>query len=307
MKNNFPSNWYLNIKTLQRLAAVLSFDEKDLASIERTVPRRYRLALIKGRVLSIPDNSLKAVQKSILKNVFNFPFSNYVHGGVKNRSIITNATVHKQQKWVACLDIRKFFPSVHYSKILSVFYQLQCSPEVAKTITHFTTYRHQLPQGSPTSPVIANLVLFNFDLRVDKLCKIKGFRYSRYFDDITISGNKPPMSICLKIVKVAEQEGFKIPIDNPEKFRIIPNSQPQIVTGLIVNGKNLKIDPSALTDLEKTLSDLAADGIILDNPQKQYHKIKGLLSYLQSVQPNKARLLTAKFGRINWERYGVFH
>lgn len=100
---------------------------------------------------------------------------------------------------------------------------------------------------------------------------------------------------------------FSERFDDPKKFRITPNSKPQVVTGLIVNGENLKIDQSTLDDLEKTLCDLVAGGTTLDNPSKQHDRIKGLLSYLQSVQPNKARLLTAKFGQINWEKYGVFH
>jgi len=195
----FPKEWLLNIKNIDQLASLVSVSTINLLKIEKKIPVFYYEKTIskgnKERVLFVPALELKKVQRKILNNILNFKFPFYTHGGISGRSIITNARMHLSQKWVMCLDIKDFFPSIHYKKIYKNFILLNCSSRVSKLLTHLTTYKYQLPQGTPTSPAIANIILYNLDKRIFGLCRMKNLKYSRYFDDIAISGSSNPKSI----------------------------------------------------------------------------------------------------------------
>ncbi|HEY5116030.1 MAG TPA: reverse transcriptase domain-containing protein [Nakamurella sp.] len=45
-----------------------------------------------------------------------------------------------------------------------------------------------LPQGAPNSPRLANLVSYSLDRRIDAYSRAAGIRYTRYADDLTLSG-----------------------------------------------------------------------------------------------------------------------
>lgn len=309
MKNIFPKDWLLNITDFQQLSDKIGLPFDYLKNLEKKIPSHYHKKTIikknKARELLIPNFELKDVQRKILKNILNFKFPNYVYGGVTGLSVIANARLHLSQKWVICLDIRNFFPSVHFKRIYNNFISLSCYPDIANSLTHFVTYKHQLPQGAPTSPAIANIVLYNLDKRIFNLCKLEGFKYSRYFDDITISGKNNPKSILNKCGLIISQEGFKLN-RNPEKLRIMPATEKQIVTGLLVNGKNLHLPPEQIVKIKSiikmlTLGDLPA--FIDKEPAEVKATIQGHLSFLESVDFKIAQKMKQDFNKINWNHF----
>ncbi|MCP6612430.1 reverse transcriptase domain-containing protein, partial [Klebsiella pneumoniae] len=62
--------------------------------------------------------------------------------------------------------------------------------ELSTLIAKIACHQDKLPQGSPCSPVITNLILVSLDRRLSNLCNSVGCTYTRYADDITISTNK---------------------------------------------------------------------------------------------------------------------
>jgi RNA-directed DNA polymerase len=310
MRYSFPTTWRINKITSQELAGALHIDKKSLKQLEKKIPSQYSKAPIKKRNgdirwLSVPSNELKEVQRTILADVFRIQFPDYIQGGVRERSIVTNASLHRRKKWIACLDISKFFPSVHHSQINQIFLDLSCPQEVATILTHFTSYQFELPQGAPTSPTIANLVLYNLDVRIQRLCQLKQLTYSRYFDDITISGNRKLDAACDKVIEIASDEGFKIHKDDKEKFRKMPSWSTQTVTGIVVSGKRLEPSTTFVDDFGKTLELLKAGG----QPEADFYKIlataKGMISFLNSVNVPMAKQFKRNVQNINWEKYGL--
>ena len=290
---------------------MLSLSVDYLLNWEKKIPFSYYRKIIinreKQRELLIPALELRNIQRRILDRILNFKFPSYIHGGISGRSIITNAKTHLNQKWIMCLDIRNFFPLVHFKRIYNNFILLNCSPEIAKLLTHFTTYEYQLPQGAPTSPIIANMVLYNFDKRIFNLCKTKGFKYSRYFDDITISGHRNPKLIFKKCELITNQEGFKIN-KNPKKLRIISFDKEQVVTGLLVNSKKLRIPFGGIQKIQDILHRLTSGDFsifINKEPIKIKATIKGYLAFLKSVDLQTAKKLEKKFQKINWNVFCV--
>src|SRR5207253_493823 len=64
--------------------------------------------------------------------------------------------------------------------------------KVATVIAQIACHENALPQGSPCSPVISNLIAHVLDTHLVRLASRVGCTYSRYADDLTFSTNKKP-------------------------------------------------------------------------------------------------------------------
>ena len=101
-------------------------------------------------------------------------------------------------------------------------------------LTYLCTYKEHLPQGSPTSAYISNLVMKDFDEVLGTWCEERGISYTRYSDDMTFSGIFNPSEIIIKVRKLLYKLGLEL---NNDKIHIIKKSSCQIVTGIVVNEK----------------------------------------------------------------------
>lgn len=299
-KFKFPEVWSLNIRSKEELAARLQYETEKLQRIIEYSQSVFYPRLLNGRRLLIPSAGLKEAQRRILYQLLGFKLPPHVHGGIKGKSIKTNAQVHQRQPWVACFDIRQFFPTVHFSNVERVFLGLGCSVSVARILTQLTTFDYQLPQGAPTSPMLANLLLYPLDLRMISFMKKAGFRYTRYFDDLAISGRRNPESFIGTIEKIITQEGYEL---HPEKIRIMSTAQEQIVTGLVVNSSKLCLPRSVTADIEEQIRSCKAGDFpkeYLENPFKYKDSLRGKISFLENVNPKTGKRLRKKFEEVEW-------
>lgn len=150
-----------------------------------------------------------------------------MHGSIRGRSCLSNARPHiNAQAWLQ-LDIKDFFPSITSKRVYAMFaMDCGCSPDVARLLTKLTTIDGHLPQGFPTSPMIANLVARPLAQKLAGLASQHGAHFTQYLDDMTISG---PEHVCrLKniAIKIVRQERFSI---SPDKIRISRQGQECIV------------------------------------------------------------------------------
>jgi RNA-directed DNA polymerase len=115
------------------------------------------------------------------------------HGFERDRSIVTNASLHKRRRYVLNLDLEDFFPSFNFGRVRGFFIKdkhFALHEKVATVITQIACHDNELPQGSPCSPVISNLIGHLLDVRMARLAKAQKCTYSRYADDITFSTNQ---------------------------------------------------------------------------------------------------------------------
>jgi len=174
------------------------------------------------------------------------PVHEACHGFVTGRSTVTNAKPHEGAAIVIKLDLKDFFPTVHYRRVRGLFKNLGYNEQVAGLLAGLTTYRPKvgdtvvwpgvLPQGAPTSPALANLACRRLDRRLGRLADKYGATYTRYADDLTFSFAKQPEvklgRLLWWIDGICQQEGF---VERPDKRRILRNKHQQRVTGLVVN------------------------------------------------------------------------
>lgn len=193
----------------------------------KTIQRKLTDALYEYQTLIRKENGIKA---------------NISHAFEKNKSIISNAKIHKNKRFIFCIDLNNFFNTFHFGRVFGYFLSnryFKSPKEVAVTIAQIACYNGVLPQGAPSSPIIANLICQMLDVHVLKIAKKYKLDYTRYADDLTFSTNnkefldkKDEFYEALK--NEIDKSGFSI---NEEKTRLIYRDSRQMVTGLVVNHK----------------------------------------------------------------------
>jgi hypothetical protein len=173
------------------------------------------------------------------------------HAFERGRSIVTNASLHKRRRYVLNLDLEDFFPSINFGRVRGFFLRYKhfsLNEKVATVLAQIACHKNELPQGSPCSPVISNLIAHSLDIRLAVLAKAGRCTYSRYADDITFSTNRkefpPELAFPIEdssdwklghpLVQAVERSGFRI---NDAKTRMQYRGSRQVVTGLVVNEK----------------------------------------------------------------------
>jgi RNA-directed DNA polymerase len=195
------------------------------------------------RKIAAPHESLKIIQ-SALNLIFSVIYKpkEYVTGFVPDKSIVDNAKVHVGRNYVYNIDLENFFPSIELNRIKAV---LKLSPfslegtereKIAYLIACLACKDGRLPQGSPTSPVLSNIVCQKMDRRLRGFAKAFNCRFTRYADDITFSASKDIFNQTFKteLKRIIEDQNFTI---NEKKVRLQGRGYKQEVTGLIVNEK----------------------------------------------------------------------
>ena len=175
------------------------------------------------------------IPNDMLKNVLNnLSVSPYVTSYLKNKTLIDNAKPHLKQKIILKLDIKEFFQHIDFELLYKSLPNTIFPPSLKVLLLKLCTYDDYLPEGAPTSPMLSNLALKNFDNYIGEYCTKYNINYTRYCDDLTFSGNFNPKKLKNKVAAFIEELGFNL---NNAKTKIIKNSKRQIVTGIVVNQK----------------------------------------------------------------------
>jgi RNA-directed DNA polymerase len=168
-------------------------------------PKTFKDGTIKKRVIRPSKGELKIIQTRIKNRILSkIELPSNVHGGVKKRSNISNAKPHQGNKYQFTTDLQDFYPSISAKKVYETFLELKYSTHFSHLITKLTTWKHELPQGTPASTHIANLVFLKTDIALIELCNKLGNTYTRYIDDLTFSSQqdfRPHLSTILGIIK----------------------------------------------------------------------------------------------------------
>jgi RNA-directed DNA polymerase len=156
----------------------LSNEEKAYKSFE--VPKKSGGL----REINAPMKEMKLIQRWILDNIlYRLKVGEHAHGFVPGKTISTNAKAHVNKDLVLGIDIKDFFPSIKLKSVEHIFKSAGYNSRIARDFANLCTYRGKLPQGAPTSPMLANLVSLNLDKDISEYCQTKNLEYSRYADD----------------------------------------------------------------------------------------------------------------------------
>lgn len=287
----------LRIRSVTHLCKLLSTTSEELEHISSEIDRYYRSfekSDAKGKVRSFnePIGRLREILDILNKLLQRVDLPESVHGGRRGRSTKSNAEPHTGQPMVVTMDIKDFFPGIRPGKVYDMFVEYQhCSPNVARLLTRLTTYDGKIPQGSPTSTIVAALVAKPLALRLQKLAEIHKGNFTQYVDDITFSGPEHLTKLTNLIAKIVRQEGFKI---NLAKTKTMPAGTEQTVTGVRVNdGPDA---PSKKIAEVRGLLDQLESGE-LEPSEKLINSIKGKIQYISRLNKGAGQYLTRRLGR----------
>ena len=152
------------------------------------------------RPIDEPTDRLKAAQYSFIR-CFNKFFGDLHHtnayGYLKDRCVIDVAKKHKDSEWFLKIDISDFFgstdPGTAITQIAKVYpfcklYKYAEGKSWLNTTLYALFLNNGLPQGAPTSPMLTNLIMIPFDYEITKILSEMNLTYTRYSDDMQISG-----------------------------------------------------------------------------------------------------------------------
>jgi RNA-directed DNA polymerase len=259
--------------TLDKFAAAIGYSSSGLSFIlyKMTDAAKYQTFDIPKanggtRTIHAPTEKLKRLQTRLASVILECnteinnknPLPPLSHGFEKGRSIFTNAWEHKNRRFVLNIDVENFFPTINFGRVRGFFISNRnygLPTKAATLIAQIACYQGKLPQGSPCSPIIANLIAHLLDVRMVRLAKAHTCTYSRYADDLTFSTNRKefPSAIAEELANYPgswilsdtllneiARSGFSV---NHQKTRMQCRPNQQLVTGLTVNEKvNIRAD-----------------------------------------------------------------
>lgn len=308
------------------------------AAWQRKAPlgeQHYRCRLLAKRsggwrLLEVPEPYLMAMQRRLLRGLLaQLPAHEAACGYMNGRSVTDHARAHQGQPVLLKFDLQDFFTAVRASRVHALFTTLGYPEQVARELTALCTTatpepvlrrlhsegglpwlqvlrlrEAHLPQGAPTSPALANLCAFRLDLRLDGFAMALGGRYTRYADDIVISGgehlrrNRPRIEAW--IARIAGEEGFAL---NLRKSRCVGAGSRQEVCGIVVN-RHANLPRDEFDRLKAILHQCVRDGPHSQNreqvPNWRDH-LRGRVAWAAQLNPAKARRLQRLYEQVRWD------
>lgn len=209
---------------------------------KRAPYRSVRLPKADGtvRLISAPSPALEAAQRAILAVLEPLAkVSPACHGFTRGRSIVSNASPHVGKTVVIRIDIAGFFHSIGSRRVEGIIAALGIKRSKAKSWSVICTQSIEgkgrvLPQGAPTSPLLSNLACAALDSAISRMANGFGFHYTRYADDITISGSDLVSwkTLLGLTVSAVESNGFSV---KTEKTMVMLAHCKQTIAGVVVN------------------------------------------------------------------------
>ena len=271
--------------------------------LQHNIPKRSHHRSSERRIVWEAPEPLDRLHKTIARRL-NAYLLTYVHGFphpaafgyVRGRSTRANASVHAGKKLLVRADIVDFFPSITTTRVRQTLATTGIPETSAALLADLVTLNGHLPLGFHSSPTLANLVCLDLDDELDALAKSKGCRYTRYADDISISGNSK-LPDKQEIRTILERHEFAL---SDRKYRVSKRGQAHYVTGLSISDAI----PHAPSEMKRRVRqelyfihkfgfDEHFDKIGEPRIQRGINRLDGTINYVASIEKSNAEHIRA--------------
>jgi RNA-directed DNA polymerase len=284
-----------SVVTVEKVARCLGHGLLELNQTATEIASHYRresrLIGSKRRILSVPSDHLKAVQRLILERLLDPIPPHEAAFCYPGRGILDAVRRHQGHRYLLHLDLRDFFPSVRTSRVARAFRRLGFDAGATTLLTALTTYKNALPQGAPTSVAVGNLVLDRLDRSLWGVCRKYGLTYTRYVDDLAISGGRRLAGVEAEIRAIVSDCHWEL---SNKGGLAETGSRPRLLGVLM--GETLNVDPTYVADLRVVLAGRVGAGDPLT--QAEHRTLAGKIAWVRAVNADDAQDLLSLFGQL---------
>lgn len=219
------------------------------------------------------------------------------HGYIRGRGTRQNAAKHCGARLLLRADLRSFFESIPVARVEGELRKLNLAPIVAKTLAAFCTVDDVLALGLHTSPLLSNLVCMDLDRELEALANGLSCTYTRYADDISISGELQ-LPERGQLEEVVLRQGFTL---SESKYRVTKRGQAHFVTGLSISDTVPHVPKRMKRRLRLELyycnrfgvaEHLRRRGKVL---QKEVNRLDGLIRYVSGIELQNQKQLRERW------------
>jgi hypothetical protein len=284
--------------------------EHDVRRIVSSAPLRYKTYEIAKRaggtrIISQPARELKALQRILSKEILNHqpihPAATAYRRGV---SIKANASAHADNGPILKMDFKDFFPSITekdwiaYCRKYSLF-NGDMEDIFITTKILFRRYRGvqflRLAIGAPSSPVLSNILMYDFDTKVFDTTARDQVKYTRYADDLTFSAKRTGFLVHVREIlqRIIRETPFPSLTVNDSKTVLATRKYKRMVTGLILtNDGEVSIGHQRKRQIHAGVH-YQIQGKLDAAAQAQ---LAGMLAFVNAVEPQFLDRLKQKYG-----------
>lgn len=294
--------------------------------------RHYHVATLAKRgggvrLIEAPKPTLKDIQRRIHDDMLqHLPLHPAAFGFVAERGALQHAGVHVGMPVVLRFDLSDCFLHVHGGQVYRAFRSLGYGEALCRELLGLCTHRlsrsmlqrldlsarqqelaqqNHLPQGAPSSPLLSHFALAGVDRRLAVYARKLNVHYSRYADDLVLSGGvhlqRQFRQIEQRVGAIVREEGFCL---NHRKSRCMAASQRQQVTGISVN-QRVNLPRQAFDSLKAELHNNVQQGWRSQNHAEvtDYRAhLRGRIDWCRQLNPARAEKLQMLFERIDWNQ-----
>lgn len=302
----------MSISLLQSLQDATGLGEAKILRLIARSPYSYKVYTIPKksggvRTIAQPARESKYLQRWLIDNVFTeLPLHEAASAYKVDASIKKNAAAHKNNPYIAKFDFQNFFPSIkeadlvkHFSKHLGDKFSLVDLRRMARLCCFGVNGSRErcLSIGAPSSPLLSNSVMYEFDFMIDSWCRENNLIYTRYADDLTFSTKTKGVTsqIESKITQLMGEFDYpRLSLNNKKTVHLSKKYQRRI-TGLIVNNEG---ELSIGRERKREISALIHRYILKILPTDEVFRLQGLLGFAKDVEPTFMDSMRRKYGWV---------
>jgi len=299
-----------HIDIRRQLLDLLPISDEQLHRLITRSPhtyKQYKIPKKSGgfRTISQPSRGTKYLQYWLMENVFN---ELVVHKSAaayqKGSSIKKNASYHAKNSFIAKFDFRNFFPSIKGADLIHHMEKQignKLSNEDLNDIVRISCIKQNgkndfnLSIGAPSSPLLSNSMLYEFDCQVVEWCNENKIRYTRYADDLTFSTNMAGITSSIEPFIRYVKRNLKYPTlrFNRQKTTHLSKKHQRRVTGLILtNDGSVSIGRSRKREISSLIHTYTINQLVDD----ELFRLQGLLGFAKGVEPDFLNRMRKKYG-----------
>ncbi|WP_020182636.1 retron St85 family RNA-directed DNA polymerase [Methylotenera sp. 1P/1] len=291
----------------------LSISEIQLLLL--SAPHRYKVHEIQKRhnrgtrVIAQPTSEIKVLQRWATTNILaKLPIHSAATAYVAESNTKKHAQAHAKNRYLLKLDFKDFFPSIKADDYLQhLIKYAKIDIDDARLLCRLLFWRDRVSNslklsiGAPSSPMVSNTVMYDFDTFVSEFCLKIEVVYTRYADDLAFSTDNPKVleSVHEFIITLCKNLPYPNLQLNEEKTVFVSKKHKRYLTGLVLTNDG---KPSVGRDKKRQIRAMVNTYANGNMPDDELNRLRGLIAYAHGIDEKFIDSLIRMVGTENYNK-----